>query len=719
VRVFVSYSRAQFYFAEDLALALGKHGIDAWFDVHRLKPADDWEGEIIAALHASDAVVFVASGEALASRHVRGEVDLAHELGKPVVAALAEHVELPGELAAAPRLDLWTRFEDKVRSLADGLKSESHDPPNSGTQAPWLARAGVVHMVSAVLLATALVFGAFVPVLLSVSLPGGFGSAAIYALPVALISTFCGWLWWVFSHRRRGSVAVLAGAFVVSVPAGALSVLASLVLLSAHGGGWLKTLLAAILLAVVLAWLVAAIWAVGSASFYRWIPTGEAPRWKRRRMLARRGHRAAASSQPAGSSVTYDIWCHDLDRSAQRALDHALQAHGHRRAESGSADRQILVLSNLTPTDGLTQRLAQLGDRGIVVISAAVSLLGLEHAERYQWVDYRRRDRRTLDRLAASIAGGPTSVGSELIPESIGRRVMPFGVVAVAVVCVVVAAWNLASGIAGLLGVDIAEIYGASQSRWRTLGVFAVGAAALWLATALVTRRLALRYFLPGFAAVFLVTLVTPKLMSAKTPVWSMVPSALVGVVVLALSWKALAAWLPPRFARANGRTLAAAGPAWWRRRTTYGVAAYTASVTVVLFTMILPFRDIHGYRYQTADIVTPEQAASLRATCEKANSHIFAISEIQRRWNDDVRAQVLARSPEGSAALSLRVSQDSQDSSDAFSALEAAITAYGSKSAPFTARALAAAGLPDQLIPPTDPSGVNSIDCGPSSAPG
>jgi MFS family permease len=590
VSVFVSYSRAQFYFAEDLALALGQHGIDAWFDVHRLKPADDWEGEIVAALRASDGVVFVASGDALASPHVRAELDLAQELGKPVVAALAEHVELPGELAAAPRIDLWTGFEDKVRSLSDGLKSGNHDAPNGATQTPWRARADVVHMVSAVLLATALVFGAFVPVLLSVSFPGGFGSPAIYALPVALISAFCGWLWWAFSHRAPGSVVVLAGAFVVSVPAGAIFGIASGALLYFHLS-WLQTLLAAGMLAVVVAWLVAAIWALRSASFYRWIPTGEAPRWIRRRMLARRGHRAGASSQPAGSPATYDIWCHDLDSSARRALDSALQAHGHRRAEGASADRQILVLSNLTPTEGLTQRLAQLGDRGIVVISAAVELLGLEHAERYQWVDYRRRDRRTLDRLAASIAGGPTSVGTELIPESIGKRVMPIGVLAVAVVCIVAAALNLATGIAGLFGVDIAEIYGASQSRWRALAILALGAAALWLATALVTRRLALRHFLAGFVAMFVATLAAPKLASAEMPLWTIVPTAVVGIVVLALSSKSLAAWLPPRSARSNGRTIAAHAPAWWRRRTTYGVAAYTAALTVLWFTLLLPFR--------------------------------------------------------------------------------------------------------------------------------
>lgn len=238
------------------------------------------------------------------------------------------------------------------------------------------------------------------------------------------------------------------------------------------------------------------------------------------------------------------------------------------------------------------RELARLGDRGIVVVTASVALLGLERAERYQWVDYRRRDRRTLDRLAASIAGGRAAVGTELVPESIGRRVVPFGVLAVAVLCVIAAAWNLATGIAGLGGADISAIFGASPSRWRALGALLLGAAALWIATALMARRLALRHFVAGFAVVYLLTLATPKLVNADMPVWSAGPTVVLTLVVLALSSRTLAAWLPPRFVRSDNQTLAADGPAWWRRPAARGVAVYTAALTVLAIAAILPLQD-------------------------------------------------------------------------------------------------------------------------------
>jgi len=37
MKVFVCYSRVQFYLAADLGFALVQEGIDVWFDVHRLK----------------------------------------------------------------------------------------------------------------------------------------------------------------------------------------------------------------------------------------------------------------------------------------------------------------------------------------------------------------------------------------------------------------------------------------------------------------------------------------------------------------------------------------------------------------------------------------------------------------------------------------------------------------------------------------------------------
>jgi hypothetical protein len=122
VKAFVCYSRAQFYLAEDLALALGQEGIDVWFDVHRLKPGDDWDDEIAEGLYWADCLVLVASPAALSSLHATAELELAFELEKPIVVGMAEDVALPGQLADAPRVSLGARFDDNAHLLSEHLK---------------------------------------------------------------------------------------------------------------------------------------------------------------------------------------------------------------------------------------------------------------------------------------------------------------------------------------------------------------------------------------------------------------------------------------------------------------------------------------------------------------------------------------------------------------------------------------------------------------------
>ena len=518
---FVSYSRAWFYFAEDLALALGQHGVDVWFDVHRLRPADDWEAEIEAALRACDGLVLVASADALSSPHVRAELELARQLGKPIVVVLAEHVDLPDALADAPRLDLCTGFEQKVGWLAAGLKDGDYETPTGGAHPSRAGQAGAVRFVSFVLLGTAVFFAAVCLVVLVAGLPDAVvQSTAFFVLLLALIAAFCGWQWWALSKRFSGSATTLGFVFVSGIPGAVVIVLGSLVVLHVSEGvlGPVVTLIVLALLALVAAWFVAAGVALTTGSFYRWLPIGDAPGWMRRRMLARRGRRAGGPSN-ATRSIAYDIACHELDRSVERGLDRALQARGHRRAGGARADREIVVLSDMTPVGGLGQRLAALGERAVVVIAAPVSVAGLEHAERHQWVDHRRRSRATLDRLAADIEGGPVSATRvEPVPESLGRRVVPAGVLVLGVLCVLAAAVDLGTGIGGLAGADTAAIYGAERSIPRSLAALLLGAAALWLAAALVARRIPMLWFAAGFAGVYLATLGLPRLADVDPP---------------------------------------------------------------------------------------------------------------------------------------------------------------------------------------------------------
>ena len=91
-RIFISYSRRDFYFAEQLAVRLRRQGLAVWFDVHELGMGSDWAAAIDQGIAECDTFVLVASRAALESPWVRRERDRAAELGRPSVLVLPERV---------------------------------------------------------------------------------------------------------------------------------------------------------------------------------------------------------------------------------------------------------------------------------------------------------------------------------------------------------------------------------------------------------------------------------------------------------------------------------------------------------------------------------------------------------------------------------------------------------------------------------------------------
>src|SRR4051812_25951406 len=105
-RVFVSYSRSQFYLAEDIALSLSQRGVNIWFDVHQLEAGADWERAVDEGLVGSDVLLLVASRQAFASEAVGAELIRARELGLRVVVARTDLARWPAALRSAPSVDV-------------------------------------------------------------------------------------------------------------------------------------------------------------------------------------------------------------------------------------------------------------------------------------------------------------------------------------------------------------------------------------------------------------------------------------------------------------------------------------------------------------------------------------------------------------------------------------------------------------------------------------
>src|SRR5947209_8233031 len=81
---FIAYSRRDFYFAESLFYALQSKRINAWMDVWKITPGDDWNNAIANAIQSSQGLILIATKESLQSPYVKDEICRAYLAQKPI-----------------------------------------------------------------------------------------------------------------------------------------------------------------------------------------------------------------------------------------------------------------------------------------------------------------------------------------------------------------------------------------------------------------------------------------------------------------------------------------------------------------------------------------------------------------------------------------------------------------------------------------------------------
>jgi hypothetical protein len=573
VTVFVSYARAQFYLAEDLALALRQRGVDAWLDVDRLEPGDDWEDSIATALRSAECVLLVASREALRSAHVQAELEIARDTGMPVVVALAENVALPAQLEPAATVPVRRRFERRVDSLVRAIRGGS-----VGSSRPRWPSAPVfvpLALVISALLCAAMSLGLLLP---QVDENPGLAQVVVIYGGAAV---FCLWLAWEFVRRRPRRTMLVFGALgATAALAVLLAVLIPVVVIVVVGdpdfGGILLLWAGAGLLVVPF------FWAIRSPTVYRWLPTGDASRRLRARMLRRRGVRPRVETS---AQITYALRCHELDSAVASNLDDALRRCGHRPAEARDADRGICVVSNLTPASWLAETLAEFRGRVVMVIAAAVPATALQDVSRYQWVDYRRRRPGTLANLASTIGGSTRNTTPELVPENLSARVVPFGILAVTVMYALSAITLVGTAVTRVAGTDpYNRLLGAPPSPVTSIPLLAVAISlSAGTAFALITRRVPPRIFLALFAASIASTVAVYLHHYPAAPAWTALTSPVIGAVVLAVAWRSIKNWLPARRVPPNIARVAPANTNLWRSPGARRVALLVALVSTMM----------------------------------------------------------------------------------------------------------------------------------------
>jgi formylglycine-generating enzyme required for sulfatase activity len=119
LRVFVSYSRKDDAFAQELVTGLDVVGFQPYLDKHDIAAGEDWEARLSRLIEAADTVVFIISPDAVASDRCAWEVKRTAELQKrllPIVWRVVPEAEVP------PRLkQLNYIFFDKPHSFAPSL----------------------------------------------------------------------------------------------------------------------------------------------------------------------------------------------------------------------------------------------------------------------------------------------------------------------------------------------------------------------------------------------------------------------------------------------------------------------------------------------------------------------------------------------------------------------------------------------------------------------
>ena len=94
-QVFISYSRKDLTFVEQLALDLKGAGLEVWYDVSRLEGGERWRTEIQNAIKSSQYVIIVLSPDSVESVWVEREFIYSSNLNRKIIPLLYRQCELP------------------------------------------------------------------------------------------------------------------------------------------------------------------------------------------------------------------------------------------------------------------------------------------------------------------------------------------------------------------------------------------------------------------------------------------------------------------------------------------------------------------------------------------------------------------------------------------------------------------------------------------------
>ena len=199
--IFMSYSRREVGFVDQLTSRLETEGFRVWLDYRSLVPGSPWKEQIEKGLDQSEVILLVVSRESIASKYVELEWRrVIQEENKRIILVIFEAVDLPDVLEKYEWVDFRGNFEAGIKELVGQLESpiqEEHLVPETGFKVPGVVWwAFLLSLVTAVMSLFSL-WSLFIPFFL-LPLPYRIFKrdfnisqvqAALWMLPVALLLT--------------------------------------------------------------------------------------------------------------------------------------------------------------------------------------------------------------------------------------------------------------------------------------------------------------------------------------------------------------------------------------------------------------------------------------------------------------------------------------------------------------------------------------------------
>ncbi len=164
--IFMSYSRRELGFVDDLVAKLEGEGYYVWLDYRMLIPGSPWKGQIDKGLNEADTVLLVVSKASLASKYVALEWQHFLDTNKRVILLIFEAVDLPKELEKYEWVDFRGSYKAGLEELLSQLKQpakEDHPVPETGFKAPTIVWVAIVVSALVALLSLYEIWTIFIP----------------------------------------------------------------------------------------------------------------------------------------------------------------------------------------------------------------------------------------------------------------------------------------------------------------------------------------------------------------------------------------------------------------------------------------------------------------------------------------------------------------------------------------------------------------------------